>query len=167
MVVLSTATPGTVCEGSNVQLNATPSYPQNVESYNFTASSGTFTPLVGGTVVSSIQADDAASAALPLGFSFSFGGTNYTQVYASSNGMLSFSAANSTLSNSLNTGTGRPIIAPLWDDLSGSATGSASYLTTGTPGNQVFTMEWLNWKWNYSATSAVISFQVKLYEATG
>ncbi|HRV53522.1 MAG TPA: hypothetical protein P5162_10585, partial [Bacteroidia bacterium] len=167
MVVLTTATPGTVCEGSNVQLNATPSYPQNVESYNFTASSGTFTPLVGGTVVSSIQADDAASAALPLGFSFSFGGTNYTQVYASSNGMLSFSAANSTLSNSLNTGTGRPIIAPLWDDLSGSATGSASYLTTGTPGNQVFTMEWLNWKWNYSATSAVISFQVKLYEATG
>ncbi len=166
MTVSTSATPGVVCAGSNVQLGATPAYPQSVSSYVFTASSGTFTPLSGGIAVSTIQTDDAASPAIPLGFSFSYGGATYTQVYASSNGILSFGAANSSLTNNLNSGTGRPIIAPLWDDLAGT-TSAASYLTSGSPGSRVFTFEWLNWEWNYGATSAVISFQAKLYEATG
>jgi subtilisin-like proprotein convertase family protein len=83
---------------------------------------------------------------------------------------LSFNpAATSTFLNSLTSASATilPIIAPLWDDLDGTSTGTASYLTTGTAGNRIFTFEWLNWEWNFNANAAVISFQVKLYEATG
>ncbi len=55
----------------------------------------------------------------------------------------------------------------MWDDLDGaSGTGSANYSTTGAAGNRIFTIEWLNWQWNYAATGATISFQVKLYEGS-
>jgi hypothetical protein len=63
----------------------------------------------------------------------------------------------------------RPIICPLWDDLAGSTGGTASvasYATTGSAPNRVFTMEWRNWRWDASATNAVISFQCNLYETT-
>jgi hypothetical protein len=45
------------------------------------------------------------------------------------------------------TTTSYPTIAPLWDDLSIGSTGKISYLTTGTVGNRVLTIEWLNMKW--------------------
>src|SRR6185295_6947252 len=46
--------------------------------------------------------------------------------------------------------------------------GVASYLTTGTTGNHVFTFEWLHWEWYYNITTGYsISYQAKLYEATG
>ncbi|MBC6697892.1 fibronectin type III domain-containing protein [Hymenobacter puniceus] len=118
-----------------------------------------------------MQNDDAISTALPIGFSFSFDGIPYTNVYASSNGFLSFnSSATSNLSNNLTTGGGAgqlPLLAPLWDDLGGElASSAARYQTTGSAPNRVFTFEWLNWSWNYNATTAVISFQVKLYETS-
>ncbi|MEI6408536.1 MAG: fibronectin type III domain-containing protein [Bacteroidota bacterium] len=141
--------------------------------YTFSATSGTFTPLTGATDVNTIEADDVVSASLPIGFSFTFEGTSYTNVKASSNGWLSFNP----LAGSVNSGTGNatsadvtnlPLLAPLWDDIDGRATGgsTASYLTTGTAPNRVFTFEWLNWEWDYLSTNPVISFQVKLYETT-
>jgi hypothetical protein len=140
-----------------------------VDTYTFAASQGTFTPVTGGTNVSAIEADDALSGVIPLGFSFVFDGTAYTQAKVSSNGWLTFNTAASAneLTNDLDAGPAsiRPLVAPLWDDLDGGG-GTASYVTTGTAPNRVFTFEWLNWYWNYTATSPVISFQVKLYEGT-
>jgi hypothetical protein len=139
-----------------------------ITNYTFSATSGTFTPLSGGTAVDVIEADQQYSGALPLGFDFWYMGVRYTQVYASSNGWLSFTApTDSTAFNNLTSSAPRPLVAPLWDDLSGTTVGSASYQTSGSAPNQVFTMEWLNWKWNYQAADPVISFQVKLYEGTG
>jgi len=166
-----TATPEDICPNGSAQLNVVAIGPGPASQYGFAASSGTFSPLSGGTVVSSLLADDAISAAIPIGFGFNFSGNSYSNVYASSNGFLSFnSAATNAASNSLNapTSTWLPLIAPMWDDLDGRATGgsNASYYTTPGPiGNRVFTFEWLNYEWNYTSTSAVISFQVKLYEA--
>ncbi|QNH61381.1 T9SS type A sorting domain-containing protein [Hymenobacter sediminicola] len=142
-----------------------------VDTYIFSASQGTFTPLPAtATVATAVQDDDAISGAIPIGFSFAFDGVPYTNVYASSNGFLSFnSAASSSLTNDLDAAAAaiRPLVAPLWDDLAGEGTGSAAkYQTTGTAPNRVFTFEWLNWEWNYSATAPVVSFQVKLYETT-
>ncbi|MDX5347704.1 MAG: choice-of-anchor J domain-containing protein, partial [Hymenobacteraceae bacterium] len=140
--------------------------------YSFTAASGTFTPLgASATTVPTIQADDEISASIPLGFTFAFEGVNYTDVKASSNGFLSFNASSSSVnSNNLSSSTSssRPLVAPLWDDLDGRATGgsTASYLVTGTAGSRVFTFEWLNWEWRYNSNDPVISFQVKLYEGT-
>ncbi|GAB2949660.1 hypothetical protein GCM10027048_13440 [Hymenobacter coalescens] len=140
-----------------------------VDSYTLTASQGTFTPVTGGTPVDAIETDDEISGTIPLGFSFVFDGTTYSQVKASSNGWLTFNTATTTNNrfNELNVGPTsiRPLVAPLWDDLDGDG-GAASYTTTGTAPNRVFTMEWLNYYWVYTATAPGISFQVKLYEGT-
>jgi hypothetical protein len=138
--------------------------------YTFAASSGTFTPITGGTAVDDIETDDNLSAQLPIGFTFRLSGVPYTQLYASSNGFLSFNpyilnVGSSGASNDLSSSLHRSLVAPLWDDLDGAG-GVASYVTTGSAPNRVFTFEWLNWEWDYSATDG-ISFQVKLYEADG
>ncbi|RSK51101.1 T9SS C-terminal target domain-containing protein [Hymenobacter rigui] len=144
-----------------------------VDTYTLAPSTGTFTPLAGSTVISGMAADTYLSPAIPLGFTFIFDGAPYTSVKAASDGYLTFSstATTSSLTNNLATGsaTNRPLVAPLWDDLDGrptGATGTGSYLVTGTAPNRVFTFEWKNWEWNYAASSAVISFQVKLYETS-
>jgi len=139
-----------------------------LSTYSFSAVSGTFTPVSGGTTVAAVQADDAVSGAIPIGFNFVFNGITYTNVYASSNGFLSFNAAtgSATANNLPASGAAtRPLLAPLWDDLEGTGH-SASYITTGSAGSRVFTFEWLDWEWRYPATVPVISFQVKLYETT-
>ncbi|MDN3705772.1 T9SS type A sorting domain-containing protein [Myroides ceti] len=123
------------------------------------------------TTLTSVHADSAISDAVSLGFTFNYEGVNYTQFKMSSNGFISFNMGASTLTtNSFVEAnlTSRPIIAPLWDDLDGRATGGsrASYELTGTVPNRVMTIEWKNWEWFYDSTNPVISFQIKLYETT-
>jgi len=135
---------------------------------------------LGGTGVAAIQVNNGVSAALPIGFDFWYMGTRYTQLYASSNGWLSFNpptgntcatgihCPTNDLDNSTNTnGVTRPFLAPLWDDLSGAAgNGSvASYSTTGIAPNRVFTFEW--WNWQNATPTLSISMRVVLYESTG
>ena len=122
--------------------------------------------------VPAIEVDDAATS-VPFGFTFSYEGNSYSNAFANSNGFLSLNNTGGGQNNNLATGTIRPVIAPLWDDLSGISSapdltkGIASYLTTGSNGSHVFTFEWLNWYWDFSAVDSSISFQVKLYEADG
>ncbi len=172
--VSATANPASVCPGSSSTLTATVPSSSSASSYSFIASSGTFTPIAGagGEVeVTAVETDDAASGFLPFGFNFNFEGTNYTGAYMSSNGILSFTAANASLTNNLSSGVGAPIIAPLWDDQDGNITqtpnSKASYITTGSPGSRVCTFEWYKWQWYYSSDVEVISYQVKLYEGSG
>ncbi|GAA4356212.1 hypothetical protein GCM10023185_19790 [Hymenobacter saemangeumensis] len=140
-----------------------------VDTYQFAASSGTFTPLVGGTTVASIQTDDNLSAVLALPFPFTFDGAVHTQFMVSSNGWLTFNtmASSNNLTNELAIGpaTERPRVAPYWDDMHGGQ-GTASYATTGTAPNRVFTFEWLNWYRYGNSGGPSISFQVKLFETT-
>ncbi len=138
--------------------------------YLFTPSLGTFTPLVGGTVVAGMAADNFTSASLPIGFAFNFGGIEYTNVRANSNGYLSFNpSVTGQNGNNLTSAavTTYPLLAPLWDDIDGSGSGGvASYITTGSAPNRVFTFEWRNWEWDWLASASVISFQCKLYEGS-
>ena len=142
---------------------------QTADTYIFTPTSGTFTPLAGGTAVTSVQADDALSASIPLGFSFTFDGTAYTDCKVSSNGWLTFNTAATanSLTNNLATGTAaeRPRLAPFWDDLNGTG-GTASYLTTGTAPNRTFTFEWANWMRYGNSGGPSFSMQVQLVEGT-
>jgi len=153
--------------------------------YAFQALSGTFTPLSGGTPViltygtSAVPNDDGIATpanAVPIGFTFSYNGTNYTSIRPCANGWASFStttlAANvDTWTNSLANGptaaaNQRPLLAPLWDDHDMVALGRVSYQLSGTAPDRVLTIEWTNAEWDYNATSGVMSFQVKLYETT-
>lgn len=170
----ATSSATTLCPGNLATLNATPtplsgvSYLVNTTPYQFNATSGSFTPLTGtvSTAVASLS-DDTNSASLPIGFSFNFGGTSYTNFRVNSNGLFSFGAGNSTATNALTSTTAgvRPGIAPLWDDLQCSSSG-VTYQVSGASPNRVLTVEWLNMEWNWSSSQSVISFQVKLYEGS-
>lgn len=146
---------------------------QTVANYFFTPSNGTFIPLSGATVQNGVTGDayDDFYPLAPIGFNFTFDGTVYTQVSASTKGWMSFgSLASPNSQNSLTDRGVRPLVAPLWDDTSINSftgtSGSVSYLTAGTAPNRVFTMQWLNVNWAYLALAPVVSYQVKLYETT-
>lgn len=141
--------------------------------YAFTAGTDAFVENGGSaTLLPTLRVNSAISAALPIGFTFNYGGTNYTQFRMSSSGFITFNPTTSTnvVSNNLSTANAdlRPIIAPLWDDLDGSgpASSQASYLLSGTVGSRVLTIEWKNWEWNFQSATPVISFQVKLFETS-
>lgn len=141
--------------------------------YSLIISNGnSFTPLgVTATNVPSIEAD-GGTAVIGIGFDFFFEGIAYDTVAASPNGFLSFNENSPTNHGNDLDGIGatsRPLVAPLWDDLDGSAPNSASkanYLLTGTAPNRVFTFEWINYEWNWLDSDSTVSFQVKLYETT-
>jgi hypothetical protein len=133
------------------------------EYYTFNATTGTYTPIT-GTVVTEILSDDAISSAIQLGFVFSYGDQSYNSIKISSNGWIDLGAlqSDSNLSNSLSSTTYCPVIAPLWDDIS-MATGSVEYLLSGTTPNRVFTIQYTNLRWNYSADNQ-FNMQARLYE---
>jgi hypothetical protein len=138
--------------------------------YTFSSKSSTYAYLDGGTVVPVLSKDDAVSDKIRIGFSFQLGCDFYSDFYASSNGTLSFndpfvSNSNGSYILSVNPYSNLTLLAPLWDDLNGDG-GTFSYKTEGMAPNRVFTAEWKNWKWYYNASSATVSFQVKLYEGT-
>ena len=141
--------------------------------YSFLAKSSTFSYLSSGTTISSMYADDAISPSISIGFTFKYCGTDYTNIYASTNGFISFGTSPSTVAYPGSTsylatsgGIGKAVMA-LWDDLSGlSSTSVATYNLSGTSPNQVFTIEFKNWLWDYSTTTPAISYQIKLFEGT-
>lgn len=96
-----------------------------------------------GTNVAPALTDDSNSAAIPIGFTFNYGGLNYTQVFISSNGMIFFGPAapaltgnwwtNSTVATAqANYGISN-VLMPYWDDLNpGGVAGRVKYQTIGT-----------------------------------
>jgi hypothetical protein len=146
-----------------------------VSTYGFQAISGGAGAYVqlgaGSNPITAIQADDATSGALPIGFTFFYENVPFTQFRASSNGFVSFNMALTSsfplddLSSNPVGGQRRPFVAPFWSDISGVG-GTAAYQTTGVAPNRVCTIEFRNWRFSYAASSANISFQVKLYETT-
>lgn len=154
---------------SNAQIN-----------YTFSTATGIYNSITSGTspsltaTTSGGNTDEGFANAISIGFSFDYNGTNYTSLGVCTNGFLYLGSSglntNSvTYSNNLISGfssTQRPIIAPFWDDLDVQSATNIKYKTTGTAPNRVFTIEWANVLWDYSATSACISFQVSLYESS-
>jgi hypothetical protein len=111
-----TATPPSVCSGANSQLLA--NVPVAVSGYVVTASSGTFTPVTGGTVLTLTATDTGNSPTTNIGFSFVYGGVTYSTFRAMSDGFISLNAGTPTslAGNDLSSAntTQRPIIAPFW-----------------------------------------------------
>src|SRR5690606_24938654 len=110
--------------GFNLQLAA---QTESVTDYQFSAYSDTFTPLPSSASV--ISLNSPFGQAVPIGFTFNFAGINYTTVYVSKQGFISFNPdavveLNNLSGNNLisvnNPSTARPLIAPLWDQLSGN-----------------------------------------------
>jgi hypothetical protein len=104
--------------------------------YNFEDISATGTPLSLG--------DDQMSGAIPIGFTFTYYGSGYTDVYVSSNGFLSVLAGqyNACCSGQPIPGMGDPngIISAWWTDLY-PPNGQIDYQTLGTAPTRRFIVQ--------------------------
>jgi PKD repeat protein len=159
-----TASPQTVCSGDTVHLGATASG-SNYRSYQ--VSSIAFAPLSGtGTAVT--LSDDAMSTARPIGFTFNFFGTNYTNFYLCSNGFITFSPGMPASYFAMPVPTaGIPdnMIALCWNDLNPQNAGSSvNYFTTGTAPNRMLVVRYSTS--HYGGTGYPFVVQAILYETT-
>lgn len=137
-----------------------------VSNYVFSETSGTYTNLVGGTVLGAATNDDTGFPGLPIGFTFTFNGVDYTTFSAQSNGFIALGGAISSSYTAISTGTSNNVICALNGDLQGNTTtGQLSYLTEGTAPNQVLTVEWKSYR-HFGAAGDDYNFQIKLYEST-
>ena len=119
-----------------------------------------------------ITADDAYSGAFPLGFTFNFYGTNYTQCVIGSNGMISF---NLGLAGAycpwpigaalLGNGSALNSVCGPWCDILISAGGSITYSTAGVAPNRKFAVTWCGSRM-YSCTTQWTTSQIVLYETS-
>lgn len=115
------------------------------------------------TVGTSWGASDDSSTQVNIGFAFPFNGTSYSNVWISSNGLLSFSSSNTAYTNSnLPYTSEAQSVYPYWDDLNPANGGSITYGMLGTTPNRHFVISWNNVP-HYPSTGSY-SFQVVLYE---
>ncbi len=109
----------------------------------------------------------------PLGFTFNFGGVNYSSVNVCSNGFLSFSndtaAPYTNIKDSI---TGPGMLMPYWDRLYGytpSGVYETLYGDSGIAPHRMFLFEWATSWFPYGFLTGSGSpgrFQVRLYETT-
>lgn len=115
--------------------------------------------------------DDQVSTAEPVGFSFDFYGTTYTDFYISSNGFIQFNGGTASgccsglaLPNA--TAGYADMIALAWTDLNPTSGGTIDYFTQGTAGNQVTVIRF-NGINHFGGGGTALTAQIELYEATG
>jgi hypothetical protein len=120
--------------------------------------------IAGGATASTATGDGVLQTLIPIGFTFNFYGVPYTTIAVSTDGFASFTATVNSLTNTnlyVNTAP-NAVIAPWWDDLT---TSQILYQTTGTPGSQIFTIQWTSLSY-WTGSTRTINYQVKLYEGT-
>ncbi|MEO5644602.1 MAG: T9SS type A sorting domain-containing protein [Bacteroidia bacterium] len=131
--------------------------------------SGAYTliSIAGGATLSSASGDNAFQDLIPIGFTFNYLGNAYSTIGASTNGIVAFTGISASANNMDLYSSSAPntVLAPWWDDLNvQSGTGSILYQLQGTTGNQSFTIQWTDVNSFYSGSTALLNFQVILYE---
>jgi PKD repeat protein len=138
----------------------------NITAYSRSSFTKGMTALTGATAGPS---GDNGNAVVPIGFTFNYVGTDYTQTRLSTNGWISLDQSGTTSSANANLFTGtapNTTVAPWYDNLEDDATSVVSYKTEGTAPFRVFTAEWYRVLSFNTSADARISFQVKLYETS-
>jgi hypothetical protein len=173
-----TATPATICTGSNSQLqaNATLSTAYNVSRIPFasipTPGTGATVLATGGAAVvpqTSVSLDDGGWANLAIPFGFQLYGTTYTSFAVSTNGfiVLGTGAPNTYTGygNSFpSTTAGRPSVGAIYSDLNFTNTGTINYFVSGTAPNRMLVINWTGGQF-YSASGS-LNTQIILYETS-
>ena len=136
-----------------------------VNGYSFSTTTGnaleagSFTNLLGTNL------DDNVSALTNIGFTFNYGGTDYTNFSATSNGLLTFGAsADTEYDNSIISLTG-PYLSPYWDDNYTDTDGNVRYLLLGAAGSRKLVIEY-NLSYLGNSGTADKHFQIWLFETT-
>ena len=108
--------------------------------------------------------DDSVTAELALGFSFSFGGVNYTTARIQSNGRLQFNNAITDYNGGTYPGAGvTNTMAGAYYDLNPAKGGSVTYKAIGAAPNRQFVATFTNVP-AYSSPSLRYNFQLVLNE---
>ncbi len=140
-----------------------------VSAYSFVQTTEVYVPVTG--TVSTAIGDDGTQTAIPIGFTFTFGGAPYTTFSITTNGMIRLGGAAISLgyTNDLsNSAVLSPLIAPLWDD-NNRNTGSIQYVVAGVAPNRTLEVGWDNVNvGGFGSTSATstASFKIRLHETT-
>lgn len=137
--------------------------------YTATAVTFGFTD-IGATGTTILSNTDDSSATVNLPFSFNFYGTNFTQLFPSSNGLITFGTANSSFSNAtLSANPTQAAIAPLWDDLYlFNATNDATlkFQVIGAVGSRQAILQWNKVNFFSSTGADTLTFQAILFEGS-
>jgi len=137
--------------------------------YSASAVASVFEDISGtGTVIAGLTNQDDASVSIPIGFTFPFYNTSQTTIFVSSNGLLTFEAANAGFTNAdLTTVPAQAAISPFWDDLhtSGGQPGSRVFFQVlGSGPDQHLTIQWNQITFfSGGAVGDTITFQTQLF----
>jgi gliding motility-associated-like protein len=116
--------------------------------------------------------DDQWSPVVPLGFTFTFFGNNYTNIVVGSNNILTFDVSQANgycqwpINNAIPSSSDplNSIMCP-WEDLYPPAGGTEVYTTTGTAPNRIFIVSYCSTPM-YSCNNLLFTGSVMLYETT-
>ena len=116
---------------------------------------------------SGVTGDDEFSSPINIGFNFPFYGLTQTDLYFSTNGLITFGSGSRKYNNYLIPSVNSPnnFIAPFWSDLlvgDYGNTGAIYYSQGGIAPNRYFVVEWRNVE--TLSDSYVFSFEAILYE---
>ena len=157
-----------------------------VANYGFVQSTGTYTPISGGTVLGTASNDDqvfnnntsgasgpVTSTGFPIGFNFVYNGNTVDHFAVSSNGYIvvgtgSFAIGNSTTTVISSTAANLAnVIVGFNTDLIGATGAELSYLTSGTAPNRQLTIQWSGYQRYVSGgNQGNINFQIVLNETS-
>lgn len=151
------------CAGDTLILSA-----GNVIPNTYLVNSIPFQSYTPGADIPVTLTDDDVTAALPVGFTFNFFGTPYSQFYIGSNGIIGFNSTSlgGTYTPQLIPDATSPnsLIAFAWTDLNPSSGGTITYLTTGTIPNRKLIVSYNNV--NRYGSSAVVNGRIELSEGS-
>ncbi|MDY0151520.1 MAG: choice-of-anchor J domain-containing protein [Candidatus Cloacimonas sp.] len=137
-----------------------------VNEYSFASTLGTYTEISGGTIHGTATNDNENFLAIPLGFTFTYNGVDYTEVSIQTNGFIAMGAVVVTSNIAISSATStNNVVAALNRDIKSRDTGELMSMTSGTAPNRVFTAQWKHYKRVPTSTANDdFSFQIQLQE---
>ncbi|PIE80296.1 MAG: hypothetical protein CSA11_09200 [Chloroflexi bacterium] len=137
--------------------------------YGYTCTGGDGFAAIDATNDTGLYADDGI-VSLDLPFVFTYYGTEYTELQASSNGNIQFGNNNAWFDNLCLADGPAPnmgdMIAPYWDDFDLTFTGFLETEIVGEEPNRIFVVEWDSVSLYEGDAEDVVTFSVQLFEGS-
>ena len=146
-----TVTPDTlVCKGSSIDLSISVAGALNTSHYAIKNELYTWDTLPVYTAITAMRDDDVRGP-INIGFTFSFLCADYTSLYISSNGWISFGTPNDAydwvvkpIPNSSSYGVPKNVVMGPWEDWDPAKGGQVIYGVKGTAPYRKFVVSWIN-----------------------
>lgn len=136
-----------------------------VNTYVFSTTTGNTLETGGFSNLLTTFLDDDVSTTANIGFTFRFGGTNYTTFSVTSNGLMNLGGSALTDYDNVTGNLTGPYLSPYWDDNYTDADGNAQYKVMGAAGSRKLVVDF-NLSYLGNTGSADKHFQVWLFEST-